>query len=1107
MALGNLVKNYIKPHGSGNGNGGNTTIIVGSSDSNYDNNNLNVTNINAVKATITDIDARNINNDNFTGDYMTVRSGNINTLKGTSLTYDNSQLSVVDSDDITTDKLTVNKDATIENIINTNLKSERITTDYLTVNKSAHFFELIIDKIRSVQGTQINTAANCVIDYVEMWKNGQVVTSPPVDIYCVYWRKKDDDGRETSNYWLQKDQAICQTFNARSGNNIANKYYWRYVDAVGSNEYVNLNKDYVWDENSRFEKVRSSFTSWNLRLLNGFQYGTAGAQDNLTTFNIEAIGGSYNPSTKIWTPTKPEDTLKVYNYEYGLKNGTFIFDTGNDYAKLNVSVVYEDGSIDYNNAVNYAKTYNITTDADKNVSYFLINCQVIENWEACHWIDLSADDCDGTDIPEIGDNICQLGYRWDTLANPTADDKARASAIIIAAYATPDTGITPPSYAQYQNIGTLVNSSSRFNLADNRKTFFDANGGTIIGNFKVDTGNGDIDLYDYIKSLQDTNPFKVRVRNAQDVEVELLSLQTDSNNKIYNLNGFPSELVFLVQNDNNPVNPANLDSFYLNLFGNDPTYGRTIDLMNWTQGTTTDNYEGIYVTNVIVGGSSLQLTFIQFGWRNTSEQGGGQTVTTSSFSVYGTYTDNSNTYNFSNNVPIITVQSIEGTDAELYLLNKLNETAKVDGNKYLTVDLKYGIRHIIGTTVTDVTSTAMTLLISILKSNGTTSTESISFDSTNHYFSYTDTSITNYYTTEPVPVSYKIELKDGNNVIDSTVVNVNLGSRSLFTVEDELIQSLVTETTRIDGEIQSTNSAITQSANNIQAWVRNSLNTTGIDITAGTILLQGDKVIFADSNGGHRGNVSIDSNTGTLTAVNANLSGIFKSENTSTLYKTVIDTNNGAITLWSPKEVTSGGTPVSGTTQEKTADIGWYISPFGARSTTIGQIRLYDANESEKMNTISAHGIWLKNQYNGINTNTDGITYEDFSDSNNNLYLSWTDLIGQRLSILRTSTIDPTDLPVANTLNLYLEQSLIIINHTWNANSNFNINLPDAHSCAGKVYFIKNRRNKDLNINTIGGYIIKEDNNDRFDLPLNVDRQSCIFVSDGTDWITFTDIS
>lgn len=134
------------------------------------------------------------------------------------------------------------------------------------------------------------------------------------------------------------------------------------------------------------------------------------------------------------------------------------------------------------------------------------------NFVPCHWIDLSnvfiADSqnnrkaatnsgCDYmvspvASIPGEGDNLCQLGYRFNVTGEQLdADGKpvdpwsvSRASAIILAAYNTIDTGwdeigfhldkLEAPCYAQYQFI-------KDFNLGKYRGTYFDANGGMIAG--------------------------------------------------------------------------------------------------------------------------------------------------------------------------------------------------------------------------------------------------------------------------------------------------------------------------------------------------------------------------------------------------------------------------------------------------------------------------------------------------------------------------------------------------------------------------------------------------------------------------------------------------
>lgn len=110
------------------------------------------------------------------------------------------------------------------------LQSGNITTEYLTVTKQAHFFELIIDKIKAAGGAVLLTPADGFkIDKVKIVNN-----SPRY--YKLYWKASDGE-KARSNMWQIGDQAICQTFNnAQVGTNynISNKYYWTLVSSVGT---------------------------------------------------------------------------------------------------------------------------------------------------------------------------------------------------------------------------------------------------------------------------------------------------------------------------------------------------------------------------------------------------------------------------------------------------------------------------------------------------------------------------------------------------------------------------------------------------------------------------------------------------------------------------------------------------------------------------------------------------------------------------------------------------------------------------------------------------------------------------------------------------------
>lgn len=70
---------------------------------------------------------------------------------------------------------------------------------------------------------------------------------------------------------------------------------------------------------------------------------------------------------------------------------------------------------------------------------------------------------------EPGDEVAMLGYRG-------TDDKARQSAIYVSAYASYDSGLTPPLLAFYRG-------ADDFDLASHRTTYMDANGSVFKGQF------------------------------------------------------------------------------------------------------------------------------------------------------------------------------------------------------------------------------------------------------------------------------------------------------------------------------------------------------------------------------------------------------------------------------------------------------------------------------------------------------------------------------------------------------------------------------------------------------------------------------------------------
>ena len=475
------IKSYAKPHGSGQSNGGSIIQVINKGGANnFDPNYVNINTLEAHNGNIDNLRVKSATIDNAQFKYIMSPNGIINKVQGDELDYAYGNIDELASSNINTTKLTVKDEANIKNLINEYLKTNEIVTDKLTVNKSAHFFELVVDKIRSVQGTQMNTAANCVIDYVEAYdsdSNLVDMTADNINFYRIYWKNTDDDGRTIKNEWLPFDQAICSTFNVKEGTtqNASNKYYWRLVNGTDNGEvrYINFKTGEV--KNTKPETFEIIFTG-------GFQYGdTNDTSNNYTNFTASSNNvnnpNEYIPGLLTWRPSSTLYGIQVVANQEDhriLAGGGFIFNT-NIPTKLNVGVYYDDGTYDYFQAQEYATSYNIITAAKKNAEAFIICTAELDKWESCNWIDLSntITDATGTSIPEAGDNLCQLGYRYVDAVDP--NNKSRASAIIIAAYQTPDKDVVAPSYAQYQDI-------QDFNLSSHRGTYFDATGAYIKGN-------------------------------------------------------------------------------------------------------------------------------------------------------------------------------------------------------------------------------------------------------------------------------------------------------------------------------------------------------------------------------------------------------------------------------------------------------------------------------------------------------------------------------------------------------------------------------------------------------------------------------------------------
>ena len=468
----------------------------------------------------------------------------------------------------------------------------------------------------------------------------------------------------------------------------------------------------------------------------------------------------------------------------------------------------------------------------------------------CHIMSLDKNNYDGSSVPEVGDKICQLGYRG-------TDDSARQSAIILSAYKSPDPNVTAPSIVQYAGINSFSLQGCIVNQMSPTQNLF-------TGNFKVINGSSTTDVIDLI---QGQYPQVI-------VDSEQAWMMADSNGKTYvgtDYQNLPTTIQAFLGSQIIPYS--------------DWTTGSQIKFRNNTYrltGTAPTPSPpaagaGLYINTITRNTNDVTLNWsyqpnIAYDTQTQTQVNNGTSVSNTDLEITLVFTHNGTTYTITKKVPFNVIKAsavTQGADAEFdkLMIDKLDLTVTLDNKLTCNIDAK--VFHIKGSQISQVTDLT-DYTASLILSNNQTVTLSKST-----YF-YRTSNISNSYSsmTNP-PTSAVLKVYKSGTLVDEVPAAIKFDSGSIFTITDNAITSavnqangytdsqisVVTQTaesissrvTNIENDYV-TSSELTQTANNIQLNVYDELrNKTGIDISNGKITLNGNTEI--------EGNLSITDST------------------------------------------------------------------------------------------------------------------------------------------------------------------------------------------------------------------------------------------------------
>ena len=504
---------------------------------------------------------------------------------------------------------------------------------------------------------------------------------------------------------------------------------------------------------------------------------------NATIDKVSQVTGGY----KLWWRREDPETHKKISNDFAV----------NDQVRCQTFNV-EVGS---NNEVANKYYWMLVTQTGRQMT------QLDDELTECNFIVVSDTDKDGASIPEVGDEICQLGNRTDT---------SRQNAIILSACASPDPNVTAPSIVQYKNINSYTLNGKIYNQI----------GSTTDNVLDLITGTTPTISTDTEASFLMVNNV-LELTSIDDAQNLPTNIQLINGNRQIDYSFWTSNSYIKNDWQQVPLKPAS-------------TYTET----------------GLYISDIASdgnGGVYVDWNFIQDGALYANY----------SIEIYIEWVDGLNTYNTTKTIPVnVLVQgnAPAGSDAEFDRLQILTGDATVGVNDTLTVAFTAQVQHVKGNVITQVTDLSSWSMDVLYNNNGGMYTATK--DNTNHRFVFTDT-VTNFSAQQTIPTNITFTLikrESGQYImVDTALIDIKFNAGSIFEITNDAItaavtasnnytdaqiavvnltaQGLSTRVTNIENDYV-TSSELNQTATSITMNVYDELrNRTGIDIQSGQITL------------------------------------------------------------------------------------------------------------------------------------------------------------------------------------------------------------------------------------------------------------------------------